>query len=137
MSIRKITVLLALLIGTAAGQHAYALSSPGKELQGTAVSGYATSGTSIVLNFSTYSGELVDLWQICWKQGRFNPRPTCAIDENQIDINGNNSNIGTHTVTGLTANRWHTLKVRARYRKSNGGTQVFWRYIGKVEIKTP
>lgn len=138
MSIRKIIVLIALLIGTVAGQHAYASYEPGREpLQGTSVTGYAASGTTIVLNFSTYPNEQVVQWLICWKRGRFNPLPACTNDEHQITVNGNNSNTGAYTVTGLTADRWHTLKVRARYRTRSGGTQLFWRYIGKVQVKTP
>ncbi len=106
-------------------------------VQGTSVNGYAANGSTVVVNFSTYPDEEVVQWLVCWKRGRLNPVPACTNDEHQQTIAGNNANSGSHTISGLTADRWYTVKVRAQYRKKNGNAQIFWRYVGKVQVKTP
>jgi hypothetical protein len=116
---------------------ALARESTADPVQGTTVNAAATSSTTIQLNFATYPTEQVVQWTVCWKAGRLNPLPACGSDEQQVYVPGNNGTSGQYTIHGLRSDRWYTVKVRAQYKKANGGTQVFSRFVGKAQVKTP
>ena len=131
---RIYAVALVLVASLAA---ALARESTAGPVQGTAVTAAATGSNTIQVHFATYPNEQVVQWTVCWKAGRLNPLPACGSDEQQVTVAGNNGTSGQYTISGVRSDRWYTVKVRAQYRKANGGTQVFSRLVGKAQVKTP
>jgi hypothetical protein len=69
-------------------------------------------------------------WEICYKAGKLNPRPTCWTGSKKETIeNPNGLSGGQLKFTGLKSDKWYTFKVRAKYTHA-------WKSIGHLQVKT-
>jgi hypothetical protein len=75
------------------------------------------------------------LWKICYKMGRYNPVPASAcLNSDNIDI-VSSANPLISTVSSLKTGHWYTFAVRVQYSRRIGLQPLFWKYVGKAQIK--